>query len=609
MRRLHPLAVVRTRPWLPALVTCVTALAAAPAATQVAAPVLKWAHGGCFASWCETGWYASPAVADLDGDGAPEVVASASSVVALDGATGALRWRVASGHDRSEPGASNVGRTWPGIVVADVDGDGALEIATAHGGGWASVYDADGFFEAGWPRRPVAAELRGLTVADLDGDGPMELVVSAARSDPVNTWVLEHDGSTRPGWPQLVGGPGFAWGVYNDNTAVAELDGDPELEIVVPSDITYVCSYEPDGTQRVADPVYAGKTWCQVGVWESHATELLGFGLCNGVRAQSYRTNFAHGPATVADLDGDGTPEVVVTGRTYDCTGGETNKYTGVYVFEGDRGRFVTLEHDWTTVPQDLGAPLSLDFQVIEHPNYNPAVADLDGDGEREILFSDFSGKVHAFWLDKTERGSWPFQVWAPGVGHFRYASEPAVADLDGDGAAEVLFTTWTQKGSNANGSLYVVSSTGALLHQVPLPAGLAATSWNGALAAPTLADLDGDPDLEVVLQTAFSGVVAYDLPGTADARVLWATGRGSARRGGTPGVVCTAEDTATVADETMANESRTVEACEQVSLGPDLYLESGADLTVRTPGTVEFVPPVHVLDGARLRVFNEPPG
>ena len=108
--------------------------------TVIQEPVLKWENAGCHSSWCETGWYSSPAVADLDGDGAPEVIASAYSVVVLSGATGALQWRVASGHDRTEPQADNVGRTWPGIVVADVDGDGQLEIVTAHSGGWVSVY-------------------------------------------------------------------------------------------------------------------------------------------------------------------------------------------------------------------------------------------------------------------------------------------------------------------------------------------------------------------------------------------------------------------------------------------------------------------------------------
>ncbi len=56
---------------------------------------------------------------------------------------------------------------------------------------------------------------------------------------------------------------------------------------------------------------------------------------------------------------------------------------------------------------------------------------------------------------------------------------------------------------------------------------------WNGALPAPTLANIDSDPDLEVVLLTASSGVVAYDLPGTANASILWGTGRGDYQRDG----------------------------------------------------------------------------
>ena len=52
-------------------------------------------------------------------------------------------------------------------------------------------------------------------------------------------------------------------------------------------------------------------------------------------------------------------------------------------------------------------------------------------------------------------------------------------------------------------------------------------------MAAPTLANIDHDSDLEVVINSAHSGVLAYDLPGTSNARILWGTGRGNYWRSG----------------------------------------------------------------------------
>jgi hypothetical protein len=120
----------------------------------------------------------------------------------------------------------------------------------------------------------------------------------------------------------------------------------------------------------------------------------------------------------------------------------------------------------------------------------------------------------------------------------YRFASEPVVADLDNDGYAEVIFPSWTQKGSNATGKLHILNYMGHVLHEIDLPSAFGGADWNGALAAPTLADIDGDGELEVVLNTAHSGFVAYDLPGTANAPVLWGTGRGSYLREGGNGEV-----------------------------------------------------------------------
>jgi FG-GAP-like repeat len=496
----------------------------------VQAPLLKWQYGGCYSSWCETGWYSSPSVADVNSDGISDVIGSAYSIVALDGPTGTVHWRVNSGHDRSETGTSDVGRTWPAIVVKDVNNDGAQEIITAHGGGWVSVYTLQGYFLSGWPKHPSSSELRGLLVADLDNDGTSEIAVSAGVGNQTNTWVYEHNGALRSGWPQLTGDTGYAYGVFNDNAAAGDLDNDGQLELVVPSDVHYICTYNPDGVQVPANSMYGDKKWGKVGIWESLVVELRGWGECNGVRSESYRTNFAHGAAVVADVNGDDIPEVVATGNVYNCAVGHPpGKYNGVYIFNADRSRFNSDGFDWQQPPVDTGAPLSEDYNLIQNNQPNPVVADLDGDGNKEILFSSYDGRVHAFWLDKTEHHNWPYSVYSPAEGFYRFASEPVVADLDNDGHAEVIFSSWTQSGSNANGKLHILSYQGNVLYEIALPPKKSASAditWNGSLAAPTLANIDSDSDLEIILNTAYSGFVAYDLPGTATARVLWAAGR-----------------------------------------------------------------------------------
>ena len=48
----------------------------------------------------------------------------------------------------------------------------------------------------------------------------------------------------------------------------------------------------------------------------------------------------------------------------------------------------------------------------------------------------------------------------------------------------------------------------GDVLHELELPAPKSTSrsiSWNGALAAPTLADIDGDDELEVIINTVYS--------------------------------------------------------------------------------------------------------
>jgi hypothetical protein len=489
----------------------------------IQAPVLKWSKGGCYSSWCETGWYSSPAVADLDGDGTPEVIGAAYSIFILDGATGTQEKLIDSTGDRQ----------WPSLVIADLEGDGDLEIVTAHGGGYVHVFEQDG--DPVWSRQPTPGnELRSLAVFDLERDGDLEIIVASTRSDD-QWYVYEHNGNVRGGWPKLPGaGPGYASGCYNENIAAGDLDHDGRAEIIGPNDTHYLTAYEDNGAQIPANPIYgANKFWSQVGVHVDHAVDLRGYANCS----TEHRPNFAASAPLIVDVNGDGLREAVVVGNVYNCQGTYTSLYEMVYILNADRTRWSGNGFDWTVLPTPDGsaAPLSEDWNEIESNQPNPVAADLDNDGFKEILFPSYDGRMHAYWLDKSEHGNWPYSVYSPAEGRFRFASEPTVADLDRDGYAEVIFASWVEKGSNQTGKLHILDYLGNVIHEVSLPSAFGSPNWNGALAAPTLDNIDSDPDLEVVLNTAHSGLVAYDLPGSAGARLLWTTGRGSYLRSGSP--------------------------------------------------------------------------
>ena len=272
----------------------------------------------------------------------------------------------------------------------------------------------------------------------------------------------------------------------------------------------------------------------------------------------------------------------MVPGDVYNCaiSDPDGDLYHLPWILKLDRSRWSGSGFDWTVLPtaEPGSGPLSQDFDVIENSVQNAVLADLDNDGRLEILIPSYDGRLHAWWLDKTEHGGWPFKV--PGTG-IRFASEPVVADLDNDGQAEVIFTSWGEKAGNTTGQLHIVSSQGVQLQAVSLP--VTPGDWNGGLGAPTLANIDGDADLEVVVGTSNSGVVAYDLPGTANARVLWGTGRGNLQRTGAVPVV---PPVASIADVTVAEgNSGTTPAAFAVTLSKT----SGSPVTVAyatSPGT-----------------------
>lgn len=187
----------------------------------------------------------------------------------------------------------------------------------------------------------------------------------------------------------------------------------------------------------------------------------------------------------------------------------------------------------------------------------SPKMADVDGDGVRDLIYPTSGGDLHVWRLapgGPEELAGFPFHTdrvvglaeapRAPGapvylaapayasgaippdLGREAIVSSPAVEDLDGDGSVEIVISTWP-------GTLYVIGRDGALkpgwprrLPDVPScpldPAAPPITPCmstesriaRGAFASPVLVDLDLDGALDVV-QAAFDGhVYAFDASG-----------------------------------------------------------------------------------------------
>lgn len=509
-----------------------------------AAPVLKYSGAGTFGNWTEEAYYCSPVIIDLDGDGSLEIVCSAYSIYVLDAATGSLKWRVNSGHDRSEPfveiGGNN-GFTWSDLEVCDIDGDGEYEIISCHGGGCISVLDKDGYFKAGWPGYPTDKSLRSLNVCDLDLDGKSEIIVGAGVESPQSVWVYSYDGKIREGWPQLsteqsaesnpsdYKNNGWGYGIFSDGIETGDINNDGYPEILVPTDMGFMAAYTKDGKLIKANSeLYGGRTWAKIPFYENQFAELRmdneGWGMPiegDEKREELYRAELGHAGTAIKDVDNDGNNEIIVSGimanRKYKVF--PPTEYMTIFILNGDRSRYYNEElgFDWRKIPTDLGEPLVQNEETVSSMvEADPVVIDLDNDGYSEILFPSYNGKLHCFSLDGTEHGAWPFSLTKRSSPLYEYASSPAVKDMNSDGFNEIIFTSWFDSGQSfgtrVNGSLYILDHKGKLLSKTPLPDSTEKIQNNGAMAAPAVTDIDGDGKYEAVINTLYSGICVYDI-------------------------------------------------------------------------------------------------
>ncbi len=508
----------------------------------------------------ETGWFSSPGLVDLNGDGRMEIVAPHYSTLVYDTAGNLLG-----------KGTATNGRVYAPEVVADLDGDGTKEIVVGGNAGTVAAYRLrpSGLeLVPGWPASVCSGgecpEVRGMAAADLDGDGRTEVVVTTTNTSATGSqvFVLDAQGRTyRPAgapsnaWPRynaltgsgndrdfnVVGNHGY--GAYGENVGIGNLDDDPQLEIVATFDNHQINVFNHDGTSVLASPWFTNRQsdaagqrlgWGQFIRWYSPAVEGNHYHLHRGpwpdVRRQMW-LQWTASPPSVADLDGDGRNEVIGLPNAERKEPYETQGYAFMVLdgAQGDGSRSAR-RHAGFAKPVLTRKPLVRRSGDWYPPSGIPAptVANIAGDGRPEIVAAVPGGGVYA--VGPTGRLVWRFDYARPTAKTF--ASEVVAADLNRDGRPELIFGTYSPKAGG--GRLVVLAANGRRLYDIRLPRQGRNGNGIGIPAAPSIADIDGDGALEIVTTSFDHGIDIFRVPGSASNCLPWPTGRGGLMRAGT---------------------------------------------------------------------------
>ena len=350
----------------------------------------------------------TPAIADLDGDGWNEVVIPVGTVPE-DRQNGGV---VVLSHDgQLRPG-------WPqltfdkydtayteGVVgspaIADLDGDGKLEIIVGGFDNRIYAWRYDGSWVKGWPRHVFDTVWSSPAVGDLDGDGLMEVVIGVdAHADPYfgaidggALYVFRSDGTVQKGFPRYVRQN------LESTPALVDLDRDGYLDIVIGGG-----SYYNSGSEGY-----------KVHVFDRHGNYLPGWPAATS-------GNVSGSPA-IADMDGDGLPEVIV--GSWD-------------------GKFYAWRSNGVAVPGWPVAPHT--WTKDNYRQYSAIVANLDGvtnrDGRLEIL-------THSGWEVVAMDANGNQLTWDGATGNpqskptywadWTLDATPVVSDIDADGKLELI--------------------------------------------------------------------------------------------------------------------------------------------------------------------------
>jgi hypothetical protein len=476
--------------------------------------------GGRFPSSGE----ASPTLADLDGDGGKDVILAGSDGVlrALDGRTGRALpgWPRVMRPSRASRRASRelglvVRNGFLGTpAVGDIAGGEAPEVVETGMDGRVYAWSAGGRTVRGFPYRirQHAPASRGLTdgeiysspaLADLNGDGKLDVVFGAADQ---RIYAVDGRGRDLPGWPVRARSVGPA--KILSSAAVGDLDGDGSPDVV-------------EGTAETGGsaPAMTGRVYA----FDAKGEPLPGWPVSPGGLVTNGIPLAGQGvpmSPSLADVDRDGSDEVAVAAFT-----GEPELYAGDGSRLGGAGGQSRFEFAGRGAASNataasvlaLGANAAFGRVSKGGPlgyfggQVDSRLAVAQTNPSAPIPFEHLMGGWNA------ETGAW-LDAFPQVMEGWTIASAPAIANVGGDGGAEVI-----------------AGSSGDVLHAFGAdgsePGGWPKDTGGWLLASPAVGDIDGDGRLEVVAVTRDGWLYAWDTP--ARGRVEWGSFRHDLRNTG----------------------------------------------------------------------------
>jgi FG-GAP-like repeat len=285
---------------------------------------------------------------DFSGDGKLDLVLVGGIVGA-----GTVQIRAGNGHGGFEVGEIyNVGGGPNYVAVGDFDNDGKLDLAAANwNSGTVSILlgNGNGTFQAAVDYSAGPGGPHGLTVGDFNGDGRLDLAVATSGGNTVAILLGDGDGTFGP--PTA-----FAVGAYPESVVAADFNGDGKLDLAVSN---FGADYYEPGTISI----------------------LLGNGDGTFQPQATYSTGGLSPTAlAVADFNGDGTPDLVVS----DITKNDAGYFCEVAILLGNGDG--TLQ---PAVVYPVGTPSSIPaFTGVA------AVGDFNHDGKPDLAVGSGSATV-----------------------------------------------------------------------------------------------------------------------------------------------------------------------------------------------------------------------